>query len=228
MKITNTTGLPHIIEEWAAYDNYQRGTAEFTTTELLQPERVLALKRKHRDEIEVDVTDLAWRMSGQAKHVVFQHIAEQNPDRYITEERYTMAVAGTTISGQLDLYDKEEQVLYDYKESQGLEDDPGGRTGVDPAGQHQRLPVLPHRELPGEAHEKHRDLQRLVDADGAAGSQISTATDQGMALERWDHQKTLQYIQKRVALASGGWRNERNTAALHHRRNAGRVPRSGR
>ena len=117
MKITNKTNLPEIIEEWAAYDNYNRGVAEFTTTELLKPERVLALERKHREEIEVDITDLAWRMSGQAKHIIFQHIAEQNPLRYIAEQRFTMAVAGTTISGQLDLYDTKEQTLYDYKES---------------------------------------------------------------------------------------------------------------
>jgi hypothetical protein len=117
MKITNKTKLPQIVEDWAAYDSYDRGTADFTATELIKPERILGLERRHKDEIEVDVTDLVWRMSGQAKHVIFERVAQQNPERYIAEQRYTMAVAGTVISGQLDLYDRETETLFDYKEA---------------------------------------------------------------------------------------------------------------
>src|SRR5215472_2492433 len=118
MKITNASKLPDIIEDWANYDAYQRGNADYTTTELIKPPYMLDLERRHKDDIEVDVAELTWRLSGQAKHYIFQIIAQQNPERYIAEQRYTMAVAGVTISGMGDLIDLEEpETLYDYKET---------------------------------------------------------------------------------------------------------------
>jgi hypothetical protein len=199
MKITNKTNLPKIIEEWAAADSYERGTAEFTTTELIKPERVLALERKHRNDIEVDVTDLTWRMSGQAKHIIFQKIAEQNPERYVAEQRYTMAVAGTTISGQLDLYDKEDQVLYDYKECKvwkqilGDADEWTQQANIN-AFLCFNIGNFPVKRLINIAIFKDWSM-RQAQRDSKYPQQPIKA----WPLPLWDKQGTLQFIQQRIA-----------------------------
>ena len=56
-------------------------------------------------------------MLGTANHYVLEQIAKRNPERYVTEERFYMDVDGMKLGGQIDLYDKQEQVLYDYKVS---------------------------------------------------------------------------------------------------------------
>jgi hypothetical protein len=199
MNITNKTGLPEIIEVWAKVDTYQRGTAEFTTTELIKPERVLALERKHRDDITLDVTELTWRLSGQAKHVIFQRIAEQDPDRYVAEERYEMAVAGTVISGQLDLYDRQTETLYDYKETKvwkqilGDADEWTKQANINAflcyhIGNH----IVKHLENIV-LFKDHSIRQAMIDPNYPQHDMKS------WKLDLWDHNKTLQYIQDRVA-----------------------------
>ena len=201
MKITNTTKLPRIIEEWAAGDTYDRGTAEFTTTELIKPERILALERKHRDEMEVDVTDLAWRLSGQAKHVIFERIAKQDPDRYVAEQRYTMACAGTVISGQLDLYDKDDKTLYDYKESKvwkqilGADDKEWTAQANINAFLCYHIGNFPVEHLINIVIFKDWSM-RQAQRDPRYPQQPIKA----WKLERWDHARTLQYIQLRVGM----------------------------
>lgn len=210
MKITNTTGLPKIIEEWAKADSYERGTAEFTTTELIKPQRILALERKHRDEITVDVTELAWRLSGQAKHVIFERVAKQDPDRYVAEQRYTMACAGTVISGQLDLLDKDEQVLYDYKESKVWKEILGA-DDKDWVAQANINAFLCY-------HIGNYPVKRLVNIviyrdwairQAQRDSKYPQSPIKAWHLERWDHNRTLQYIQHRVKLhqAAGAAKN---------------------
>ena len=200
MQVTNTTGLPEIVEEWAKWDNYQRGTANYTTTELLKPARILALERLHRDEIKLDVTDLLWRLSGQAKHIIFERIAEQDPERYIAEERFTMAVAGTTISGQLDLYDREEYALYDWKETktwkQVLGDD---KEWTEQANINRflcfNIANLEVRKLANIVIFKDWS-QRMAMRD----REYPQVPIKAWPLELWDLNRTLQFIQQRVLL----------------------------
>jgi hypothetical protein len=118
MKLTNKFDLPEPFVKAIAADEYVRGTADFTTTELIRPTRIVSLRRKHDADLEEDASDRVWALQGQAKHVVFERIAKTDPTRYIVEERYEVTMpGGVKISGQIDLFDKNDTVLYDWKET---------------------------------------------------------------------------------------------------------------
>lgn len=116
MKITNKFNLPKPFCEAVSIDTYSKGDSDYSTTGLLRPARMVALERNHWDELEQDVSDMVWRMSGQVKHVVLERIAMANPD-YVVEKRFSTVIDGKKISGQLDLYDPGTKTLYDWKET---------------------------------------------------------------------------------------------------------------
>jgi len=118
MKLTNHFDLPEPFVAAVTADEYVRGSADFTTTELIRPTRIVSLRRSHDSAIEEDVSDRVWALQGQAKHVVLERIAKTMPERYLVEQRFTATMpGGVTISGQIDLYDKFKNVLYDWKET---------------------------------------------------------------------------------------------------------------
>lgn len=119
MKITNKFNLPEPFVAAVSSDEYERGTAEFTSTELIKPSRILAYSRKYDAEIEQDVSDRVWAFQGETKHIVLERIAKSNPDRYRVEERleFVVPMLGARISAKFDLFDRQDKTLYDWKET---------------------------------------------------------------------------------------------------------------
>jgi hypothetical protein len=130
MRITNKHNLPEPFVHALGLDEYERGDADFTTTELQKPVRIAAYTKSHWDEMEEDVSERIWAFTGQVKHIILERIARSDPQRYIAERRYTIEipeqwfpwtddgpVRSRKISGKIDLYDKKTRVLYDYKET---------------------------------------------------------------------------------------------------------------
>lgn len=119
MKLTNRFNLPEPFVAAVSADEYDRGDAEFTATELIKPSRILSYSRKHDAEMVEDASDRVWRFQGQTKHVVLERIAKTNPARYIVEKRFETVMPGTgaRISGQIDLFDRDTFTLYDWKET---------------------------------------------------------------------------------------------------------------
>ena len=119
MKLTNKFGLPEPFVAAVSSDDYERGDAEFTATELIKPSRILSYQRKHADDMVEDVSERVWRFQGQTKHIVLERIAKADPLRYLVEERFESVMPGTgaKISAKLDLFDKETYILYDWKET---------------------------------------------------------------------------------------------------------------
>jgi hypothetical protein len=117
MTITNIYGLPQPFVDLVSESSYSAGEADITTTSLFQPPKIRELMRRHADTITEDASDRVWTMLGTANHYVLEQIAKRNPERYIAEERLYLDVDGVKLGGQIDLYDKQEQVLYDYKVS---------------------------------------------------------------------------------------------------------------
>jgi len=201
MKVTNVSGLPDIIETWAKHDPYKRGNADFTTTELIKPPRMLALERRHADELEVDAAELVWRLSGQAKHYIFQRIAEEDPKRYISEERYTMAVAGIVLSGQGDLIDKKApETLYDYKETKVWKEILGD---AEEWTAQANINAFLVRNIANIYIKRLVNIVIFKDWSVRKASQDATYPQlpiKAWPLELWDLNKTLHYIQQRVSL----------------------------
>jgi hypothetical protein len=119
MKITNRFNLPEPFVAAVTSDDYQRGDAEFTSTELIKPSRILVYSKRHDKDMVEDVSDRVWAFQGQTKHVVLERIARTNPNRYHVEKRFETIMPGTgaRISGQIDLYDRQDHILYDWKET---------------------------------------------------------------------------------------------------------------
>jgi len=119
MRLTNKFSLPEPFVAAVSSDDYERGEAEYTATELIKPSRIVAYSRRYDDVMVEDVSERVWRFQGQTKHIVLERIALAHPSRYRVEQRLetTMPDTGAKISAKFDLYDLQTSILYDWKET---------------------------------------------------------------------------------------------------------------
>lgn len=116
-RITNIYGLPQPFVDLVSEDTYSKGESDITTTGLAQPPKIAELWRRHADEITMDCSEKVWTMLGTANHYVLEQIAKRNPERYVAEQRFYIDVDGVKLGGQIDLFDRETETLWDYKVS---------------------------------------------------------------------------------------------------------------
>lgn len=114
MKITNRLGLPQPIVEVLSADNYSKGGADFSVTELIDAPRQKQLLKRHAHEITVDCIDLIYQFDGKAVHALLEG-ADVPEDIGLIEHRLSAEVAGYTVSGAIDYYDVKRGVIQDYK-----------------------------------------------------------------------------------------------------------------
>lgn len=114
MKVTNRLNLPQPIVEVLASDNYSKGGADFSATELIDSPRVKQLTKRHYEDITVDCADLLYQFDGKAVHSLLEQ-AEVSKDVGLIEERLEVQVGTYTISGAIDYYDVQRGVIQDYK-----------------------------------------------------------------------------------------------------------------
>ena len=114
MRITNKLGLPETIVNALKRPQYSKGGAHMSATELLSPPRMVQLRIKHSDEIEMDAADMVWSLVGTAMHGVLEH---GKGDDHIVEQRLHTEIDGWTVSGAVDLQTiKEDRItISDYK-----------------------------------------------------------------------------------------------------------------
>lgn len=119
MKLTNKYDLPDVFcEAVEAFDSdYDAGESDYTATGLIQPVRIASLLAKHKHQITEDVSERVWALAGHMGHILWQRLAERHPLRYIAEKRFFAEVNDFKVSARVDCYDKEEQTVWDYKES---------------------------------------------------------------------------------------------------------------
>lgn len=101
MKFTNKFNLPQAFVDAVKNDDYSKGDADFSVTEILDSPKAAALKKTHWDEIVEDVSDRVWSLFGQVTHVIL----ERANKTAIAERRLSIEVEGVKISGGMDLYD---------------------------------------------------------------------------------------------------------------------------
>lgn len=115
MKLTNVSNLPDAIVKAVKNDNYSKGDADFSITELLKPPRQRILQIQCNEFIEEDVSERIWALLGQVTHGILER-AETKAE---TEQRYyatiDSSVGPVTIGGQIDNLHVESETLYDYK-----------------------------------------------------------------------------------------------------------------
>ena len=100
MIVTNKHGMPETLVNLAKRDKYTKGKAHLSATEMLNSPRIVQLRKKYDDQVEVDVTDLIPSMWGTAMHYM---VEQGKADNHIIEQRLHAEIDGWHISGAIDL-----------------------------------------------------------------------------------------------------------------------------
>lgn len=111
MKITNKLNLPDMLQR-AVERDYQYRDKRYSITSLLDPDRVLMLKRRHNDEIEQDVSECIWMLFGTVTHYALETGIECRENEYVEEHLEYTFPSGYTLSG---IIDHVEDYIDDYK-----------------------------------------------------------------------------------------------------------------
>lgn len=117
MKITNHYGLPETIVRAVEDDEYDRGGADISVTQLISPPRIVILQDLNADKIVVDVVDRLAALLGSAAHKIIEKGAKDLPG-HIIEERLFVKTQGWVVSGAIDLQIEKEPgkwAINDYK-----------------------------------------------------------------------------------------------------------------
>jgi len=92
-------------------DTY-RLEADYSATGLIKPVQIVALERRHQDEIIKDIAEKIWSLFGQMGHAVLEKTSGSD---CLQEERIKIAVYGLTIQMKPDLYQISSRHLWEYK-----------------------------------------------------------------------------------------------------------------
>ena len=119
MPYTNHKQLPEALVNAVQNRPYDWGLPDgvdpdqyITCTTLINPPQIDVLWRKHKDEIELDVSDEVWSLLGSSVHAILEWAAEPSD---LSETRLYMPVLGWTLGGQLDSLTLKDGVLTDWK-----------------------------------------------------------------------------------------------------------------
>ena len=116
MKITNKANLPRPIVLALSEDNYSKGDADFSVTELIDSPRISQLKTRYNESIQQDALDLLYMFDGKAVHYLLEQAGKQIDESEGTvEQRFFMDHDGIVVTGAVDYYDNERKVIQDYK-----------------------------------------------------------------------------------------------------------------
>lgn len=110
MKVTNKMGLPDAFVKAVTTERHNKPGC-FSATTLLKGTCETILQERHYDEIEVDAADSIWTVWGTAVHAIM----EAQEDNGFKEEYFEIKVSNSTVTGRVDYYDMEKQLLCDYK-----------------------------------------------------------------------------------------------------------------
>jgi len=102
VKITNKYGAPEPFMRLAEVDDYSRGAAHVSVTQIIGPPKIDVLNRFHEHETEIDVGELMPSLLGRAVHKMVERGAEGLVD-HIAEERMYTEIGGWILSGGMDL-----------------------------------------------------------------------------------------------------------------------------
>lgn len=111
MKFTNKLDLPQALADAVSNDPYDNGGAWRSVTQLIAPPRQVALRKKHEEEIEEDVSERLYSLYGQIVH----SILERSNTKDLAEGRLCTECFGKKISGGYDVLQLADGRLSDWK-----------------------------------------------------------------------------------------------------------------
>ena len=110
MKVTNSMNLPNALVQAVTIEKHN-AEGEYSATTLLHSATDTILTERHWEEIEVDASDSIWAVFGSAVHSIF----EKQKDNAFKEEKFAVKVGNSTVTGRVDNYDMENEILADFK-----------------------------------------------------------------------------------------------------------------
>lgn len=111
---SNRFNAPKTLVNLLERDDYTRGHARISVTQLIDAPRIRLLREKHDADIVIDVSDSLWALVGRALHKVAETGADEE---HLAEERLYDQVLGWVISGGVDVQRISEgsAIIGDYK-----------------------------------------------------------------------------------------------------------------
>jgi len=100
MKLTNRHNLPDTFVNVLKKPTYSSGGADLSVTQLINSPQIVALKRKHAQELEEDVSDMVWSLFGTAVHSILENGKQAG---HTVEQRIHTNIDGWNLSGAIDL-----------------------------------------------------------------------------------------------------------------------------
>ena len=110
MRITNFMNLPQAFVDAVSVERHNEKGC-YSATTLLHSTTDVLLTERHFDEIEVDASDSVWQIWGTAVHSIF----EKQKDNAFKEEQFKVKIGNSTVTGRVDNYDLENEILADFK-----------------------------------------------------------------------------------------------------------------
>jgi hypothetical protein len=117
IKYSNRHKLSDVLVEMLMQDDYDynEDPKTFSASELIDDPHRIKLMSITDAEVELDVLDRFKLIQGNLIHNTLEKIARQYPERYICEERFSWVFDDITITGKIDLYDRQLKEIQDYK-----------------------------------------------------------------------------------------------------------------
>lgn len=110
MIVRNELGLPQAFINALNLERHNEKGC-YSATTLLKGACETILADRHFDEIEIDVADCVWQIWGTAVHLIFERAGIEG----FTEEKFSVPVSNSKVTGRVDLYDLENETVYDWK-----------------------------------------------------------------------------------------------------------------
>lgn len=110
MKVTNKMNLPKAFVNAVSLERHN-SEGHYSATTLNKGAKEIVLTARHFDDIEVDAADSIWAVWGTAVHALFESV----PDDNFHEERFCVPVSNSKVTGQVDSYDLENEMIFDWK-----------------------------------------------------------------------------------------------------------------
>jgi hypothetical protein len=113
---TNKHNYPEWLCNVLKYNPYTTGPkrSDISTTQLIDSPQVLSLRKANRDNIVEDVSDRTWAVWGSAVHAICEYANMSNSD-VLVEKRFHKDYGSHSVSGQVDIYDIKNNIIYDIK-----------------------------------------------------------------------------------------------------------------
>ena len=110
MKVTNIYDLPQALVDAISTEKHNKD-GEYSATTLLKGTCETLLTKRHWDEILVDASESIWQIFGTAVHSIF----EAQKDNTFKEEFFSVDVSKSKVTGRVDSYDLENEIIVDWK-----------------------------------------------------------------------------------------------------------------